>query len=118
MSVSYAKSVYGWRQTLIAIEGNATDLPEAEIARQKLQAILDSIQEASQEQAIHTAAKQEATNRINVLLTEGWKVATVLRTTIRHHYGNRSEKLAEFNLQPFRGRKRKAAPAPEEATPE
>lgn len=115
MSDSYAKSVNEWQQTLLAVEGNAADLPQVELARQKLQTILTDIQDLRIEQAIHTASKQDATNRIGLLLTEGWKVATVLRTTIRHHYGNRSEKLAEFKLQPFRGRKRKA---PQETSPE
>jgi hypothetical protein len=118
MSDSYAKSVYQWGRMLDAIEQNAADLPEAGVVRQKLQTILNDIQEASQEQAIHTAAKQEASKKISLLLTEGWKAATVLRTTVKHRYGNRSEKLAEFNLQPFRGRKRKAGPEGEETAPE
>jgi hypothetical protein len=32
----------------------------------------------------------------------------VLRLAIKQHFGIRSEKLTEFNLQPFRGRKKPA----------
>ncbi|HEX7185186.1 MAG TPA: hypothetical protein VF756_25395 [Thermoanaerobaculia bacterium] len=46
-------------------------------------------------------------------LAEGRKLATFLRTGVKQHYGNRSEKLAEFDLQPFRGRKSQATPPPE-----
>ena len=35
------------------------------------------------------------------------------RLAIKQHYGIRSEKLAEFGLQPFRGRIRKAKPVVE-----
>ena len=35
--------------------------------------------------------------------------AAVLRGAVRGHYGNRSEKLAEFGLQPLRFRQRSAA---------
>ena len=40
------------------------------------------------------------------------------RMAVRDHYGPRSEKLAEFGLQPFRGRKAKAeVPAVEPTAP-
>jgi hypothetical protein len=41
---------------------------------------------------------------MNRPISRGRKVATVLRFIIKERYGNRSEKLAELNLQPFRGR--------------
>jgi len=46
----------------------------------------------------------------------GRRLATVLRTSVREHYGNRNQKLAEFGLQPLRGRPRNPArdnPLPE-----
>ena len=39
-------------------------------------------------------------------------MATVLLVSIRQHYGIRAEKLADFGLKPFRGR-RKPSPEPE-----
>ncbi len=44
------------------------------------------------------------------------RLANVLRLAVKHHYGIRSEKLAHFGLQPFRGRPfraRNSKPAPE-----
>jgi hypothetical protein len=49
----------------------------------------------------------------------------VLRLAVKQHYGIRAEKLAEFGLQPFRGRPRSVqtaepqspSPSPEEPKP-
>jgi len=109
-SNSYAEVVTGWERDLTATERNLKDIPQVDIPRQKLQGILDEVRELSAEQASLTARKQEASKRIQALIVQGRKVATVLRTLVREHYGNRSEKLAEFNLQPFRGRPRQAKP--------
>lgn len=107
-SNSYAEVVTSWELVLAAIERNLAEIPQAEIPLQKLQVALKEIRELSAEQAALTAKKQEASKRIQKLILQGRKLSTVLRTLVREHYGNRSEKLAEFNLQPFRGRPRKA----------
>jgi hypothetical protein len=109
-SNGYAEAVTRWEKELTAIERNIADLAPAEIPRQRLQGILTQIRGYAAEQAVLTASKQEATKQIYRLLAEGRKVSTVLRTIVREHYGNRSEKLAEFGLQPFRGRPRKTEP--------
>jgi hypothetical protein len=58
------------------------------------------------------------TRQLQEALVEGQRLATVLRLAIKEHYGIRSEKLAEFGLQPVRGRPRKAKPAaPEPPAP-
>ena len=62
---------------------------------------------------------QELSKQIKTLVTEGQRLANLLRSALKEHYGIRSEKLAEFNVQPFRGRRLKAKPAPEgSGTPE
>jgi len=66
--------------------------------------------EVSKEQAALIASKQEASKRLGKLLTEGQRVATGVGKLLKEHYGLDSEKLAEFGLQPFRGRARKAKP--------
>ena len=105
-SNSYAETVITWEKELAAAERNSTDLPQAEIPREKLQGVLTAIRGVAAEQATLTANKQEATQRIYTLLAQGRKVSTLLRTIVREHYGNRSEKLAEFGMQPLRGRPR------------
>ena len=41
---------------------------------------------------------------------EGQRVANAVRSLLKEPYGLRAEKLAEFGLQPFRGRSRKVKP--------
>ena len=58
------------------------------------------------------------TGSLKASLTEGERLANVLQLAVKQHYGIRSEKLAEFGLQPFRGRIRKAkTPDPAPQTP-
>ena len=103
---SYAEVVTRWERELTALERNIAEVPQAELPRQKLQGILREIRELSTEQKALAARKQEASKRIQALIVQGRKISTVLRILVREHYGNRNEKLAEFNLQPFRGRPR------------
>ena len=105
-SKSYAETVNGWEEQLTAVAQNIADMPQSEIPRGKLRGVLNEIREVSVEQAALTAAKQEASKRLAELLASGRKISTLLRTLVREHYGNRSEKLVEFDLQPLRGRPR------------
>jgi hypothetical protein len=104
-SNSYAETVSGWEELLAALEQNSTDLPQLEAPRERLQVILDQIKRFAAEQAALTASRQLATSRVEYLLVQGRKLATVLRTSVREYYGNRSEKVAEFGLQPLRTRR-------------
>lgn len=79
---------------------------------QRLEVILDQIKGFAAEQAALTASRQIATSRVEYLLAQGRKLATVLRTSVREHYGNRSEKIAEFGLQPLRPRPRRSTDNP------
>ena len=101
-----------------ALEANAADLPHLEGPRVRLGSILGSAREVAQQQAALKASKQESSKRLKELLTEGQRVATGIVRFLQQHYGNRSEKLAEFGLQPFRGRKPRTpkTPPPTEST--
>lgn len=48
---------------------------------------------------------------------EGRKLANFLRNGVRQHFGNRAEKLTEFDLKPLRTRARKPAVGPEVKPP-
>ncbi len=100
-SKSYAETVITWDKLLVALEANIADLPDLETSRQRLQVIRDQITAFATEQAAATASRQQATQRVEFLLAQGRKLATVLRTTVREHYGNRNQKIAEFGLQPL-----------------
>ncbi len=105
-SNAYGETVNGWGELLTALEENSGDLPQLEIPRQRLQTLVDQIQGFTAEQAALTASRQQATERVYFLLAQGRKLATVLRSSVREHYGNRSQKVAEFGLQPLHTRSR------------
>ena len=106
-SKSYAETVNGLEELLTALNANSGDLPQLDLPRQRLQTLLDQIRSFAVEQAALTASRQQATERIYALLGQSRKLATVLRTVVREHYGNRSQKIVEFGLQPLRTRPRR-----------
>ena len=91
---------------LTALAANEDDLPHLEISRAKLEGMLTQARDAAVQQATAAAVKQEATKQLQSLLTEGTRLGNALRGMIREHYGIRAEKLAQFGIQPFRGRRR------------
>jgi hypothetical protein len=93
-----------------ALEANLEELAHLEGARQRLTTLLGRAQATVKQQAALTASKQETSKQLREFLTEGQRVANAIRALLKEHYGLRAEKLAEFGLQPFRGRTRKAKP--------
>jgi hypothetical protein len=101
-----------------ALAANAPDLAHIEGARVRLERALTEAQEISKQQAAFAASKQEASRRLKTLLDEGLRLAAGIRKLLAENYGPRSEKLTEFGLQPFRGRKaRKVVVKPEPPAP-
>jgi hypothetical protein len=94
------------------LDANSADLPHLEAPRAQLRAMLTRFEELSKQQGAMRASKQEASKEMRTIVTEGQRLGNGMRRMVQIHYGTRSEKLAEFDLQPFRGRKAKA-PAPE-----
>ncbi len=101
-----------------AVAANGADIPHLDGPRGRLEKVLGEAQQVAQQQAALTASKQESSKRLKLLVVEGQRLASGLRKFLKEHYGTRSEKLAEFGLQPLRGRAPKAAPeAPQPPTP-
>jgi phosphoglycerate-specific signal transduction histidine kinase len=97
--------VLGYLQRLDnTLEANIGDLPRFQGAREMIQEILTRGHEVAKQQAALIAAKQEMSQQLKTLIADGQRVATAVRTLLKQHYGLRSEKLAEFGVQPFRGR--------------
>ena len=92
-------------QFTAALAANAPELPHLEGARVRLEKLLGDAQDIAKQQAAFVASKQEFSKRLKTLLDEGQRLATGLRKLLAENYGVRSEKLAEFGMQPFRGRK-------------
>ena len=99
-----AEFLTDWERLLAALEQNADDFPDLQVNRQKLQDLLEAARSLATGQAQQAASKQTTTREMQAVFDAGLKVANVLRVTIRERYGSRSEKLAEFRLQPFRSR--------------
>lgn len=116
------KGIWGdWQGLLAKVEANIGEIPQLEMFRVKLAATLAQVLSISRQQDAMRASKQEASKQLRQLISEGSRVAATMRVLIKEHYGPREEKIAEFGLQPFRGRKVKAVPAkpaPQTPTPE
>jgi hypothetical protein len=99
------------------LEANAAELPHMEGSRLKLGTLMARVMEIDKQQAALKASRQQAAKELKALLVEALRLATVLRLAIKEHYGIRTEKVAEFGIQPFRGRSRKEKPAEPTPTP-
>lgn len=121
---SLADHLQDWELLLAAVDQNLGDLPQLQIARNKLATMLEQARVLVPLQAAQASAKQSTSQQLEAVLTTGRKVATVIRFTVKEHYGNRNQKLTEFNIQPFRSRTvpptlpPPESPAPEPAQPE
>src|SRR5262245_13285724 len=86
-----------------SLAANAAELTHIEGACTRLDKLVAQAQEVAKRQAALAASKQEASKELAGLLKAASRVATAIQKLLTEHYGLRSEKLAEFNLQPFRG---------------
>jgi type II secretory pathway component PulF len=114
---TYAGMLGDLQKLVTALSANSGELTHLEGARAKLEKLLAQAQEVAKQQAAFTAGKQESSRQLKTLLTEGVRLANALRVMLKEHYGIRSEKLAEYGLQPFRGKARKAKPEEPELPP-
>ena len=103
---SFAVTVDSWKRLIDSVGGNADDLQGFEQQRAQLEALFDRARQLAAERDAHDAAKQVATRELQGVLEEGRMLATFLRQTAKQRYGNRSEKLVEFGIQPRRRRPR------------
>ncbi len=104
--LKYGVTLNGWERLLASMEANAPDFPQFESYRVQLKAKLEAARESSAQQAAMAATKQEATKRLQGTLADGRKLANFLRNGVRQQYGNRAEKLVEFDLKPLRAKAR------------
>jgi len=98
----------GLQRFHVKLEANSADLAHLEVPRAQLGTLLTRVDELSKQQGAMRAGKQEASAELKTLIDEGQRLGSGLRKMVKIHYGPRSEKLTEFDLQPFRGRKAKA----------
>jgi hypothetical protein len=89
-----------------ALNANSESLPHLEGSRTEYDELVGGVLELVQRQGALTAEKQEISKNFRETLIEAERLGTVLRLAVKQHFGIRAEKLAEFGLQPFRGRKK------------
>lgn len=106
-----------WQRLLAPLQANASDIPHLEVPRTKLEGLLAQAVAINKDQGARRASKQELSKQLKTMMVDGERLASLLRAGVKEHYGVRSEKLAEFGLQPFRGLARKAKPAEGSDTP-
>ncbi|HEV8582404.1 MAG TPA: hypothetical protein VGX68_25335 [Thermoanaerobaculia bacterium] len=116
------KGLIGDLERLItALLANSSELPQLEGVRLHLEQLLEATRATAQLQAELIASKQDTSRRLLRLIGDGAREVTAVRKLLKAHYGLDAEKLAEFGIQPFRGRSRQLAPGlppPEVPTPE
>jgi hypothetical protein len=103
----YAEMIGVWQRLHGRVEANKADLPQLEPFLAKLGTVLAQALEITKRQSAMTAAKQEASKELRKLSGQGNRLASLMRSALKEHYGITEEKLSEFGLQPFRGRARK-----------
>lgn len=114
---TYADIVAEWERLAVSMATNAGELPQLEPYRLKLQTLLEEARDLARQQAALTASRQDVTKRLQTSLTQGKRLATLVRIGVREHYGIDSEKLVEFGVPPFRGRNRTKKEVPAPTTP-
>ena len=89
-----------------ALAANIEETPHLTAPLAKLDAFLVLLKELTAEQARLTAARQEVSKRIAELMDQATRLMTFVDLGVKQHYGNRSEKLIEYGLQPLRSKPR------------
>jgi hypothetical protein len=114
VETTYKGKIEDWGHLQERLTANAADLAHLEVLRTQLGTVMEQARQIAASQAAQRAAKQTASQSLKAAITEGDRLASLLRAAVKQHYGPRSEKVAEFGVQPFRGRKRtpKETPAP------
>ena len=110
---SYSDMLGTWQRLLQAFVANTGDLAHLEVPRAKLATLYTNAVGITTQQAALKASKQDSSQQIKQIAADGRRLASLLRSGVKEHYGPKAEKLTEFGMQPFRGRKAKVpAPAP------
>ena len=113
-ATTYTAMIGDWQNLLGMLEAHVTEVPQLEPFRAKLGTLLGQALDVTKTQADLRANKQTASKQLRQLAGSGRRLASVVRSALKEHYGASEEKLAAFGLQPFRGRtKDQPSPTPD-----
>lgn len=101
----YLNRINGWSHVAAGVSANPQGTEHLQPGSVRLEGLHTEATRLSVQQAALTTAKQEVTKKLQEVLREGDALADFLRTGARAHFGPDSEKMIEFGMQPYRGRK-------------
>lgn len=116
-AAAYAKELATWDAMLTAIEAHTEDLAMLEEESTLLRGIIDRAEALVVNHEKALAERQAFSTELQKIVVEGRKAATFLRNGLKRKFGNRSEKLLEFGVQPLRRRPRRPPQPPVEPEP-
>ncbi len=105
---AFADVITEWEKLLSTVTTNKDDLPSLDGFRQALETEAATAKAANLRQSAAQAAAQQATRDLEASRQRGRDLADQIRFGIKSKYGMRNEKLKEFGLKVFRGRKKKS----------
>jgi len=115
---TYAGKVNDWQRILASVAANGTDLAHLAVPQAQLTALLTQVRELKEQQAASRAVKETASLQLQDAIAQGQRLAALMRQAVKQHYGPRSPKLTEFDVQPFRGRAKSVTTPTPTPTPE
>lgn len=115
----YMHKVAGWEVTNTGMVANQEQLQSLETLRVSLEERTTYFKTLFAQFGALTTSKQEMVKEMQEVFRQNETLVVLLRNALRQHYGKESEKLIEFGIQPFRGRKSRVTekPTPEAPAP-
>lgn len=103
-----ALTIGDWERLTQSLNEETTDgVPPLQIMHRQLQGSLEEFRKLTLEQRRLDAEKQAVTRRMNEILEEGRKTASAIKMGLKLQLGASNERLVQFGIRPFRGRKRR-----------
>ncbi len=94
--------VLEWEKLAVAIRANPQVLVSVEPLLQEFETLLTEIRSLAVQQAAQTAVVQQSAKDIDVRVKRGTLLAGRLRSAAKVVFGDRTEKVIEFGMRPFR----------------
>ena len=114
---AFADVITGWEKLLTSVAANKEDLPHVDAYRQQLEIEVTGAKAANIRQLAAQAEAQQASRDLDGFRTRGRDLANRIGSGIKSKYGIRSEKLKEFDIKVFRGKKKSATVKPPPQVP-
>jgi hypothetical protein len=109
---SFADLITEWEKLLTTVVANKDDLAHVEAFRQQLEQEVTGAKAANIRQLAAQAEAQQASRDLDDFRMRGRDMANRIATGIKSKYGMRSEKLKEFDIKVFRGKKKSTTEKP------